>query len=143
MGKHPSDAQKIEFLTHLQYVHQVEAARRAGLPKQTATDLKNRVAELEIKHAELGLPPPTIEEKIARKKGTGPQKLKIIEEEVTTLLEACILNKKQRKKLLYIVAKEEGFFDLYRRTIEKKLCERGLRRCKSTKKLHLTDIQRA
>ena len=132
--------QKIEFLTHLQYVHQAEAARRTGLPKQTATDLKNRVTELEIKHAELELPPPTIEEKITRKKGTRPQKPKITEEEVTTLLEACTLNKKQRKKLWYIVAKEERFFDLYRRTIEKKLCEQGLRRCKSTKKLHLTDI---
>jgi hypothetical protein len=41
------------------------------------------------------------------------------------------------------VAREEGFFNLHRRTIEKKLCERGLRQCKSTKKLNLTDIQKA
>ena len=62
MGKHASDIQKAVFLTHLQYVHQAEAARRAGLPKQTATDLKNRVGALMIKHDEQGLPPPTLTE---------------------------------------------------------------------------------
>ena len=60
-----------------------------------------------------------------------------------TLLESYILNKKQRKKLWHIVAKEEGFFNLYRRTIKKKLRARGLRRYKSIKKLSLTDIQKA
>jgi hypothetical protein len=40
MGKHASDVQKAAFLVHLQYVYQAEATRRAGLPKQTATDLK-------------------------------------------------------------------------------------------------------
>jgi hypothetical protein len=142
MGKHASDLQKVAFLVHLEYVSQAEAARRAGLPKQTATDLKNRAAQLEIEHAEAGLPPPTWEEKVARKPGTGA-KPKITEEEVTGLLEACTLNKKQRKKLWHVVAREEGFFDLHRRTIEKKLRERGLRRAKSTKKLGLTDIQKA
>jgi len=48
MGKHASDLQKVAFLVHLEYMSQAEAARRAGLPKQTATDLKNRAAELEI-----------------------------------------------------------------------------------------------
>jgi hypothetical protein len=61
---------------------------------------------------------------------------------VIQLLEACTLNKKQRKKLWHIVAKEEGFFYVHRRTIEKKLRERGLRRLKSTKKLGLTELQR-
>jgi hypothetical protein len=41
------------------------------------------------------------------------------------------------------VAREEGFFNLHRRTIEKKLRERGLQQCKLTKKLNLTDIQKA
>ena len=59
------------------------------------------------------------------------------------MLDACTLNKKQRKKLWHIVAKEEGFFDLYRSIIEKKFRARGLRRCKSTKKLDLIDIQKA
>jgi hypothetical protein len=59
------------------------------------------------------------------------------------LLKACMLNKNQRKKLWHIVAQEEGFFDLHRRTIEKKLRARGVRRAKSTKKLGLTDIQKA
>jgi hypothetical protein len=52
MGKHASDLQKVAFLVHLEYVSQAEAARRAGLPKQTATDLKNRAAELEIERAQ-------------------------------------------------------------------------------------------
>ena len=58
-------------------------------------------------------------------------------------MEACTLNKTQRRKLWHIVAKEEGFFDVHRRTIEKKLRARSLRRTKSTKKLSLTDLQRA
>jgi len=55
-------------------------------------------------------------------------------------MEACTLNKGQRKKLWYIISKEEGFFDVYRRTIKKKLRERGLRRHKSTKKLGLIEL---
>jgi hypothetical protein len=43
----------------------------------------------------------------------------------------------------HIVAKEEGFFNVHRWTIEKKLQERGLCRVKSTKKLRLTDVQKA
>jgi hypothetical protein len=41
------------------------------------------------------------------------------------------------------VAKEEGFFDLYCRTIKKKLRARGLYRYKLIKKLGLPDIQKA
>jgi hypothetical protein len=81
-------------------------------------------------------------EQIKRKKGSGASK-KIIDKEVIKLMEACTLNKTQRKKLWHIVAKEEGFFDVHRRTIKKKLWARGLRRAKSIKKLSLTDIQRA
>ena len=54
-----------------------------------------------------------------------------------------MLNKKQRKKLWHVVAKEDKFFDYYRRMIKKKLRERCLRRAKSTKKLGLIDIQEA
>jgi hypothetical protein len=52
IGKHASNINKKAFLVHLQYVHQAEAAKRARLPKQTATNLKNRSAELEILYAE-------------------------------------------------------------------------------------------
>jgi hypothetical protein len=98
MGKHASDIDKAAFLVHLQYVHQAEAARRAGLPKQTATDLKNRSVALQIERAEQGLPPPTLAEQIARKPGSRA-KPKITDDEVLKLLNACTLNKKQRKKL--------------------------------------------
>lgn len=142
MGKHASDIDKAAFLVHLQYVHQAEAARRAKLTKQTANNIKSRADAIKKEHEEQGLPPPTLEEQIACKPGSG-RPSKISDNEVLELLEACTLNKKQRKKLWHIVAKEEGFFDLHRRTIEKKLRARGLRRCKSTKKLGLTDVQKA
>ena len=87
MGKHASDIDKTAFLVHLQYVHQAEAARRAWLPKQTAIDLKNRSAALQIKHAEQGLPSPILAEQIARKSGSGA-KSKIMDDEVLKLLDA-------------------------------------------------------
>ena len=142
MGKHASDIDKAAFLVHLQYVHHSEAARKAGLPKQTASDVKKRAEALKATNKAQGLPPPTLEEQVARKEGSGAQ-LKITDDEVMKLLDACTLNKKQRKKLWHIVAEEEGFFDLHQRTIEKKLQARGLQRAKSTKKLGLTDIQKA
>src|SRR5256714_3192031 len=142
MGKHATQGQKIAFLVHLEYVHCAEAARKAGLALTTAKDLKKHAGELCIEHLEQGLLLPSYEEQVARKEGSGA-KPKVSEEEITRLLEACTLSKKQRKKLWIQIAREEGFFDLYRRTIEKKLRERGLRRCKSTKKLDLTDIQKA
>ena len=58
-------------------------------------------------------------------------------------MEACTLNKSQRQKLWHNVTQEEGFFNIHRRTIERKLCARGLHRAKLTKKLGLTDIQKA
>jgi hypothetical protein len=79
---------------------------------------------------------------VARKPGSGA-KQKIMFKQVIDLLDSCTINKKQRKKLWYIVAKEEGFFDLHKSTIKKKLRARGLRRTKSIKKLGLTDIQKA
>ena len=141
MGKHPSDLQKIEFLTHLQYVSLHKAAQRAGLEYTTAQRLKTRVGELEIEHIEKGLPPPTLEEKIARKKGSGA-KPKLTIDDLNEIFVACTLNKKQRKKLQHVVAKELGF-DVCRRTIETRLRAKGLNRCKPTKKLALTDIQKA
>ncbi len=60
MGKHATDLDKAVFLTHLLYVHQAEAARRAGLAKSIATDIKNKAADVQIWYDEEGLPPPTI-----------------------------------------------------------------------------------
>ena len=82
-------------------------------------------------------------EQIRRKGGTGGSNKKVIDNEVIELMEACTLNKTQRRKLWHIITKEESFFDIYRRIIKKKLRARSLRRAKSTKKLSLTDLQRA
>ena len=93
MGKHASDIDKAAFLIHLQYVHQAEAARRAELKKQTAIDLKNRSAALQIERAEQGLPPPTLTKQITRKPESGA-KPKITNEKVLELLDTYTLNKK-------------------------------------------------
>jgi hypothetical protein len=111
MGKHATDVDKAVFLTYLLYVHQAEAARRAGLAKSTATDIKNAAADVQIRCAEQGLPPPTIQEQveqIKRKEGSGA-KPKITDDEVIELMEACTLNKSQRRKLWHIVAEWEKF----------------------------------
>jgi hypothetical protein len=74
MGKHATNINKAIFLTHLLYIHHAEAVWRANLPKQTAIDIKNAAAKVQIRYNEEGLPPPTIREQveqIRRKKGSG------------------------------------------------------------------------
>ena len=124
-------------MTHLLYVHQAKAAQRANLPKQTATDIKNAAAEVQIRYDEEGLPSPTIREQVEqiRRKESSGRPGKITNKEVIQLIEAYTLNETQRKKLWHIVSKEESFFNVYRKIIEKKLRARGFRRRKSTKKL--------
>jgi len=109
------------------------------LSKSTAQGIKDRVAALIIKYEEKGLPPLTLLEQAIRKVRSDT-KPKISIAEVTLLLEACTIDKKQHKKLWHLVTKEEGLWDLYRSIIKRKLRERGLRRAKSTKKLSLTNI---
>jgi hypothetical protein len=72
MGPPASDAKKAQFLTYLECRKGVrEAGRLAEIAKSTASDIKARAAEVEVQHAEQGLPPPTIDEKIYRKVGSG------------------------------------------------------------------------
>jgi hypothetical protein len=52
MGKHATDINKAIFLTHLLYVHQAKATRRAGLAKSTTTDIKNATANVQIRYNE-------------------------------------------------------------------------------------------
>jgi hypothetical protein len=65
----------------------------AGLEYTSAQRLKTRVGELEIEYIEKGLPPPTLEEKIARKKGSGA-KPKLTDGDLNEIFVACTLNKK-------------------------------------------------
>jgi hypothetical protein len=60
MGKHATNVNKAVFLTHLLYVHQAKAVRRAGLAKSTAIDIKNAVANVQIRYNEEGLNLPLI-----------------------------------------------------------------------------------
>jgi len=142
MGKHTSIPKKVEFLTRCEYLTYAQAAEKCGINKSTAIKIKNRAGELLIECEEQGLPVPSLLEQATRKVGSGAKPM-ISENEISSLIDSCTITKKQRKKLWHIVAKEEGFFHLHRRTIEKKLRERGLRRAKSTKKLGLTESQRA
>ena len=43
MAPPPTEGQKIEYLTHLQYVHSAEAARRAGINVNTAKKERGEV----------------------------------------------------------------------------------------------------
>jgi hypothetical protein len=95
MGKHATEAQKVGFLTHCEYVTCAKAARKDGLSPSTAKDILKMAGELCVEKAEQGLPSPSLAEQVARKPGSGPP-YKISEEEVARLLESCTLNKKQR-----------------------------------------------
>jgi hypothetical protein len=98
MGKHATLCQKVAFLVHLEYVNCLEAAQKASLPLSTAKDIKKRTSKLCVERAEQGLPPPSYEEQVTRKPGSGA-KPKISKEEICQLLEAYTLDRTQRKKL--------------------------------------------
>jgi predicted esterase YcpF (UPF0227 family) len=111
MGKHATEGQKIAFCAHLQHVHLAEAARLAGLGSTVALRLKEQIGARQVEADEAGQPSPTLEELVARNPGSGA-KGKITFEQVTDLLDSCTVDKKQRKKLWHIVAKEDGIFDI-------------------------------
>lgn len=79
---------------------------------RTTKDIKKRARELCVEHAEQGLPPPTYQEQVTRKEGSGAIP-KLSEADIERLLEACTIDKKARKKLWIQVAREEGFFNLH------------------------------
>jgi hypothetical protein len=71
------------------------------------------------------------------------RRLKVLsDEDCDKIFVACTVDKKARKKRFHHVGLEEGF-EACRRTIETRMRKMNLYRCKPTKKLDLTDIQRA
>ena len=52
MGKYASNINKVTFLVHLQYIHQAKAAKRARLSSLTASDVKFRAREVQIRYVE-------------------------------------------------------------------------------------------
>jgi hypothetical protein len=82
-----------------------KAAKRAGLEYSTAKSIRQRVGELEVEYAKKGLPPPILEEKVARQEGSRA-KPKLTDKDLNKIFVVYILNKKQYKKLQYIVAAE-------------------------------------
>jgi hypothetical protein len=117
------------------------AMREIGLKRQTAYDWAHQYGDLCLEFQELGLSPPTMAQHVDRKPGSGA-KSKINNDEVKQVFDACCKDKKSRKKRWVDISREEGF-EVCRRTIEIRLRKMGLKRMKSTKKLELTDIQRA
>jgi hypothetical protein len=107
----------------------------------TAQNLKAHIEQLEIEYAKHRLPPPTLQEKLARKTSSRA-KQKLGDDNLNILFEECTLNKKQRYKQQHVIAAKLGF-NTCRCTIKIHLRKSGLNRCKSTKKLSLTDIQKA
>jgi hypothetical protein len=51
MGKHATIIDKV-VLTHLLYIHQAKAARKAGLAKSTVIDIKNLAINFQIRYNE-------------------------------------------------------------------------------------------
>ena len=118
-----------------------QAAEKAGIKRNTGHNIWARAGQLEVDHSEEGRPPPTIEELVAVKPKTGRPKV-LSESDCNEIYAACTASKKARRKQQHHVALEEGF-EACRRTIETRMRAMNLRRCKPTKKLGLTDIQRA
>ena len=98
MGKYPSEYQKVEFLTYLNYMTIGKAAKLAGLKYSTTKSFCECVSKLEVEHTKKGLPPPTQEKKVARKSGSGT-KPKLTDKDVNLIFKECTLNHKQQKKL--------------------------------------------
>jgi arginine repressor len=118
-----------------------KAAIEAELALGTATSIQNTIGMVIAKHAEEGLPRPTIDEQIARKAGSGRPKV-LGDGDCQQIFNACTSSNAQRKKKLHNLLQEEGF-NACRRTIETRMRKMNLYRTKSTKKLALTDIQKA
>jgi hypothetical protein len=99
MGKHAMVAQKVELMVRLEYETLIaKAAEKTKIPLLTAKDIRLHVGEVCAEFQELGLPPPSYEEQVVRKPGSGA-KPKIIEQEITIILDFCTISRKQRKKL--------------------------------------------
>jgi hypothetical protein len=96
---------------------------------------------LEAEHVEKGLLEPTIDEKVARKPGSGRLKV-LIDSDCQQIFNAYTKDKASRKKRQHHIALKEGF-EVCRRTIEARMRKMNLNRVKPTKKLALTPIQRA
>jgi hypothetical protein len=142
MPPYTSEARKAQYLTYREMgLKNTQAAEKAGVHRITGHNIWARAGQLESDHSEQGLPPPTIEELAAVKPKTGRPKA-LNELECNAIFAACTASKKARKKRQHHIALEEGF-EACRRTIETRMRAMNLQRCKPTKKLGLTDIQRA
>jgi hypothetical protein len=71
MAPPPTEGQKIEYLTHLQYVHSVEAAQRARININIAKKIRARVGAFLVECEEASLPTPIIKEQVTRKPRLG------------------------------------------------------------------------
>ena len=142
MGKHYSAAQKAQYLTYRECGKSGrEAAKLSGIKYSAADLIYARTGAIWVEHDEQCLPPPTIDEQVARKPGSGRKKV-LSDEDCQAIFDACPASKTQRKKRQHEVSLEEGF-NACRRTVEARMRKMNLFRTKPTKKLALTDFQKA
>ena len=90
MGKHSTDAQKIQFLTELKYNSCRKARQIVGLAPSTAKDIKARAGYLLALHYKNSFL--TIEQQIARREGSGA-KSSLTENDLNVIFEACTIIK--------------------------------------------------
>jgi hypothetical protein len=121
-----------------------EAAKELHLKPQTARDLNHCDKRLKIYCDDYNLPPPSLHNRAAVKpKSSRPHIL--LEIDGNRLKEACEQDRHHREMFQFEVAQEDEL-DLptvLRTTIRKEMQKRRLHRVKPTKKLGLTDIQKA
>ena len=142
MGKYTSEADKGAFLVYLGLGYTLrKAAKLAGLMKSTAFDIRKRAGEIKLHYTENNLPPPTRQQQLAIRPKIGrPPALTELDKDA--IFAACTKDADSQERRRHLVAEELGF-QFSQQTIEKAMCKRRLDRPKTTKKLFLTDIQKA
>jgi hypothetical protein len=121
-----------------------EAAKELHLKPQTARDLNHRDKRLKIYCDNHNLPPPSLHNRAAVKPKSGRPYI-LSEIDGNRLKEACKQDRHHREMFQFEVAQEDEL-DLpkvSRTTIQNEMQKQRLYRVKPTKKLEVTDIQKA
>ena len=137
-----SDVQKGALLAYLDNrMHLRTAAKKARIPPTTAFNIRARAVQVKIFHDNHSLPPPSLQEQVDVKPKNGrPPVLSEIDKNI--IFDICTKDREFREKRRHIIARKLGY-QCFRSTIESAMKERHLNRPKPTKKLFLTEIQKA
>jgi hypothetical protein len=93
-----SEARKAQYLAYRETgMKNTQAAKKAGIKRNTGHNIWARAGQLEIDHFEKDLPPPTIEELVAVKPKAGRPKV-LSESDCNAIFAACTASKKAQRK---------------------------------------------